>query len=265
MVVLLLAFTSVGVAQAIHIFSEPGYAVYVDGDFKGYTPSLKDKMILRDVPAGTHEVRVEFDEEFSKTYTVDVEGFVAELSVDISGPGLFPRSDGYYIGAYKTVSEGLIFKRTVSRNIILYTGIDNPETERAVEFAWTVVNTPAGQKKTREISRLYREWLVNHDRHRREERIEEHIYSGVLAFRKGRVSLELKPVIRKGYNEFLNSPVYETLFFLWIGSLHKDSFTVVLREPSDEPEMDLEREQFYMLGMRDSTEVRFEFVPMRSR
>ncbi|MFO8234400.1 MAG: hypothetical protein R6U04_03195 [Bacteroidales bacterium] len=247
-----------GVSQELTIVSEPGFAVYVDGDFKGLTPNVRKGLVLEGLPLGTCRVVVKLDELFSREFTVDIREGSNEISVNAFGEGIFPRSNGYYIGAYDTVSVGL-FGREVTRNVVLYTGIDNPSTRDRVEFSWTLLELPVGRKKSDKLIEVYRKWLALYRALDRSKAHRNGIYGGELRFDDTIASFKLDYAVRDGRDQFTGQPVFDYREIHWFARLSEEGkhFVMTLLEPPSGPALD-----YYGSKGMEEKKVDFSFVPL---
>ena len=235
-------------AQELRVFSEAGYAVYIDGEFKGFTPNMADSLVIKDVPLGTHHVEVHLDEKFSREYTVDVKEGVNKISVEAYGRRVFPRADGYYIGAYDTITKGVL-DRPVARNILIYFRPGLYSYGEWRRFYWTIIELPLGQRKNDHIVELYRKWLAGLTAHHRfPQAVKEAVFYGDMVFRDTISAFNMHYHIQDGRNHLTGEPAFEEYTFFWGASLKEGGKRFVMS--MDEPRPPAKK-FFKLLGMEE--------------
>jgi hypothetical protein len=97
---LFFSFLGLSNAQELLIICEPGYRVYIDGEFKGFTSEEMDGIYINEISEGMHLLEFKKGNEFHISYDLSIISGHNEISLNLLEGNYFFRKDGFYVAFY---------------------------------------------------------------------------------------------------------------------------------------------------------------------
>jgi hypothetical protein len=129
-------------AQELIIICDPGYRVYIDGEFKGFTSEEQDGIYIPKISKGEYLLEFKKGAEFYSSYDLYVEHEdYNEVVIDLLKGNYSFRKDGYYIALLQIKSKKTLFGPGLSwKNYLLFYMGDDLEYTEEVEVKWAAIN-----------------------------------------------------------------------------------------------------------------------------
>ncbi len=133
----LFSLTGMLYSQDLMIFCDPGYRVYIDGNYEGTTNEAEEGLHIVSITIGEHSMELRKGKEV-EAFDLRIESGYNEFNYADFKDWKHFRTDGYYV-ALLGERPSFNSRRRMEHYVFMYFGVDNPTTHE-VELRWCFGN-----------------------------------------------------------------------------------------------------------------------------